>query len=803
MFSPMRSLIVILMVMNFCLIDCVPTVISKTSPPQYLLSPSRKLNTNANNAFVMSRSNGQPSLTESSSNLPNASGARTSRTNLTNDEPVRANEEIVPSQELQSNAGNFTTDDVQITMTNDKQADSNLTNSEAKPFEDNLPNNKETNKEISASQYSNIVPSSAFNTMNNNIPITQIDTFNTNENLEYSALSNDFQCMACSTSLELFNSNQLTRCCIAGYNSCCTGLSNQNLNGQNSASSTNVHGQNGVSNPTSVNTNSNVHSINTPINSPASSPVNNPVSNSPTNNVANINNPTSSTNRNAQPASNVEFYGTKRSKQQSPANKVKSQDLPAKENTDARQSIPAVYNSAAALSSIGFNPALFNGLYLNNRDRMVYSNGLSNPTYNNYLAGLPANLHYSNLNGLSGLNLNNLNLNNLYSNLNNMNSNLNNMNSNLNNMNSNLIPTTNSNTNQIARNDLFSRKTANQANRYGTKTASPAVANANLISDSSISQPIVTEQQYQSKQSQPNNENVQMIQSGNPSVLITNAPASNNPAQQQSTNNQQRLNDRNPNLTTQQQQSQGGISNAFNSLISHIPFIGFNPIPVAFGFSSPQSSAQQAQQQINNQAQVAQLLSASDGGNVVDNAQTLQNYPYGTVIAIRPQSQNAQLITANQLQGATQLQQSNQQLQTKVNSNNAQPANTTPAQPTGFVSTILSRPYNFYQRIGGYFTRPNFLSSSKPVLHYANNQLIPLDLMSSDLLNGDNLSNLQNMLQNIQYYSQPINANLLNTNQNNYETVGQVNPNPLFLYSLLQNEQNKLYKEQAKSSKRS
>ena len=158
-----------------------------------------------------------------------------------------------------------------------------------------------------------------------------------------------------------------------------------------------------------------------------------------------------------------------------------------------------------------------------------------------------------------------------------------------------------------------------------------------------------------------------------------------------------------------------------------------------------------------------------------------QNYPYGSMIAIRPQSQNAQLINPSQLaeQSAANPAQNQIQNQSQDKVSGSQAASQQPANNSGFVATIFNRPMALYNRIGGYFTRP--FGSNKPALHYANNPYLPVDL---NALIDQYGQNAQNML----FYPP------FALNQNHYDVSGL---NPMLMY--LQNEK---FKEMARSGAR-
>lgn len=762
MFLLKRSLLVISIVcLSSVLIECVPTkVVSKTSPPQAYVSPSRKLNNGG--AFATARSNSQ---------LVAAINERTSKANLTSENLLNS-EEAAPV-ELNNN-GNFTTDDVQVTLTNDKTFDGNLSSTEVKPFEDDPANKETANKNAPHNAPSNSSPTN-YNLNNDNQPIAQLDTFNT-ENLGYNSMpenmdATSFQCSSC-TFAGYLNSDQISRCCSLGYGTCCHNNANSNLN-------SNTLNNNYNSNTNSVNGN-NANNI-----SPANS---NPVTqNSVVNSNQNVQNaPQTVSNKNASPSppSSPEFYGTK-TKTKSTTNKVKSPEQSVDENQDIRQYFPSQsYSGINQINPNQINPNILNQIYMN---RFNYANGLNNLNNLNSLGyiipGLTNNFQYSNLSP-SQMNT----VRNLMSPVNTI-------------VPENTVasPVASSNANLSPANippnpnEMFSRKTLNQ-NRMGTKTAgaSSNYDRGQSISDASVQQSVqqsaqqhaVDQQQqygFQSKQ-QPvvqNNENVvqsNVIQS-NVIQPITNQPAPptvNSPqtvnVQQTPQTNTQRINNRNPNeqTATQQQASQGGISNAFSSFISHIPFIGFNPIriPVVFG-----STSQPQRLTVNQMGQIMAGPSQSDYSDP-----NTPNFPYGTVIGLSPQSQNAQQINPNQL--SEQSVPNQNQLQNKVSGNQQTAAATgtnqqqQPANNSGFVATMFSRPMAIYNRLGGYFTRP--FGSSKPTyLQYANNQfsqLIPIDMPTDP-----NLYNLQNYAQ---YYSPPVTGN-----QNLIDTYGQINPQLLMQYA--------------------
>lgn len=695
MFHFKWSQFVILIILSNFIIGSLTAIVGKTSPPQPYISPSKKLS--AYSANVSGRSNINGNL----QNAPNQP-ARLSGANLTNEAPInspndntRLHEEITSSIEPASS--NFTMEDAQITLANDKTIESNVSNSDAKPFEEDLNKTPVSNNPPNPSQY--------YNDLYNNM-VSQINILNS-DNLEYSN-NEALKCAPCSllTGVEnVLSSPQLERCCTSGFKGCCSeSFKNSNNNIRQNIPSTTINEQNN------------------------SQPLTNLSNNSPINPNAQI-----PTNKNTQPSSTPELYGTK-TKSRSPAAKISNPVERPEEQIDVRQQFqkPAM-NSNAPIP--GYIPGLQNAYILSQKDNKIYYEPLDK-NYNQMIANMQP---YPYTNQYGNLNL----FNNLYG-------------------------------HQF---EHFGRKTSNP-NRYGTKSGSSTQS----ISDSSINQAVAVEQQFQSKQQsneniQPITNSVAMSQSIDNNLPISsnnNDQATNqiNTAQQNANINTQRINTRNPTEITQQQQhpQQGGITNAFSSFVSHIPFIGFNPIPVVFGSTNQQ---QQQQQQISS-PQMAQIVTTADNQA---NGQIIQsnyptNYPYNTVIAIRPQTQNAQLINPSQLQTKVVAQASPQPT-------NNQAVQT--VQNPGFVSTIFSRPYNLYQRIGGYFTRPN-----KPILHYANSQYIPIDYLTPELLNDPNVQNL------FQQYSHPITTG---SNQNAFDTVGQFNPNLYF----------QLLKEAAaaKSSKRS
>ena len=724
-----RSLLVIAIVcLNSVLIGCVPTkVMSKTSVPQPYVSPSRKLS----NGFATARSN-SPVV---------AINERASRTNLTSENLLNS-EEAPP---VESGNGNFTTDDVQITMTNEKLIEANLssTGGEVKPFEDDPVNT--ANKNTIHSAPSNSSPTH----YSDNQPFGQVDTF-TSEQMGYNSFPENFDatafhCNSCSLSNlpNIMNSEQISKCCSIGFTNCCSNSPNSNLN-------TNIN----------ANFNDNVNNINANLNNLNSHNLNSVVTNQSS--------PQTVSNKNASPQSapsgNAEFYGTK-SKAKQPASKAKGPEQPADENQDLRQYLPL-----QGYNQLSIDPNVLNSLLMN---RFAYANGLNglgySNNYNNFLSGLPSNFQYSNINSLNnqnGFSPSSGQLSIISSPMNAFkNQAISNVETSIANnpatsLNSNPSPASSPNPH-----DKFSRKTS-IPNRMGTKTAG---ANSNYgsssIGDASVQQSAIDQQQqygFQSKQ-QPvhNSENVvqpnfvQPVNSPQP-VNIQQAPqqvAQQTPQVPQI--NGQRINNRNPNeqTVTQQQASQGGISNAFNSFISHIPFIGFNPIRIPVIFSS--GSASQPQQMGANQ--VIAMASQSDLGEP-----NMQNYqPFSQIVAVRPQSQNAQPINPNQLADQSVSNPTQNQIQNKVTGSQAATGQQQPAN-SGLVATMFSRPMALYNRLGGYFTRP--FGSGKPTLLYMNQHVDPND------------PNMQNYLP---FYSSPL-AN----NPNLIEILSQINQmnqmNPLF-----------------------
>lgn len=628
---------------------------------------------------------------------------RTARANLTGENLLNSEE---PSAE--SSNGNFTTDDVQITLTNDKPIEANLssTSSEIKPFEDDPVNRETANKNTVQNAPSNISLLN-YKLVNDNTPIAQVDTFNS-EPVGYHAVPE------------------------TGYDyNAFQSFLNGNLN-------SNANSINANSNSPNNNVNVNQNSPQTPINkdtSPVQSP---PVQSSPPQPL---------------PSSSTEFYGTK-TKAKSPANKLKNPEQPVDETPENRQYLPMNRFHADAL-----NPNLLSM----NRDRLNYANAANSLASYNFPPVLPSNF-YGNLNSLSNLNgFNSLSqMNAISSPVNAIGRSANpagTFSSPATSLKANLSPT-NSGPNPR---EMFMRKSSNQ-NRIGTKTAgansiygSPP---SQSISDASIPQSPFDQQQYgfQSKQQPPvgyNNENSAVQPNANQVAPVTSGSQVTNFQQQITQTNSQRINNRNPNeQTATQQASQSGI---FNSILSHIPFIGFNPIRIPIFLSGSASS------------QPTQQLTANQFGQIVSSQSGEQNIIPTYMIAVNSQSQNAQPINQNQLAEQSVANPT----QNKVANN--QPSSSSPtgqqqAANSGFVSTMFNRPIAIYNRL----TRP--LGLSKPALHYSD---LPVDSLTEQ-----NLSNLQNYLLSLQDYLQISPPPMMN--QNLYETVRQITPQ--MLVSILQND---------------
>lgn len=293
--------------------------------------------------------------------------------------------------------------------------------------------------------------------------------------------------------------------------------------------------------------------------------------------------------------------------------------------------------------------------------------------------------------------------------------------------------------------EMFTRKSTMNQNRFGTKTAGAnsiyGSPTSQSISDLSIPQsPVEQLYGFQGRQ-QPtviqNNEN-SAVQPGNQQVAS--GPQAVN-GQQTSQTNSQRINNRNPNEATapqQQQTSQGGLINSF---ISHIPFIGFNPIRLPGIIISGSAPSQQPPQMTANQ--VGQPVSPQSG----QAGQGYQNVQLGgQVYGIRPESQNAQQISPNQLGEQSAVANPTQnsiqnQSPNKVISNQPSSATGQAANPG---STTFNRPVSIYNRIGSFLGRPFVWNKPNSIMYAAGNRDLPF---LAEMTPEQQMQNLQTILQ--------------------------------------------------------